>query len=491
MGAGRLLHIDASSPAQKQGATHPAETRCHPPCNPPVPSLMEALPANHEVPPALAGLVERCLSRDPEERPSDADHLRTEMLEIVHHSESVSSGTTDELRDSPGSGAGPNVATYATPTPQPRQTSPGNEVVPEPSSDPAGEQLSDEESAQTDESGTPPRDYLVVATLLALFGSIVLGTTIFWFRTSESSRAGKANDATIGRSDRPAEVVSRAQSLVEEEKFGTAERLLETIDLDSIESAKTVSRVSALQERIATSKLLLRAKRRAAQGENSDAVHLYEKVLTRNPNHEVARKRLVELSEEARKAREERAAPTDGETATLTVSPAPEGRLFVDGEFLGETPASLDVEPGEHEVVVSAVGHSVWNRTVDVEQGGEKRLSPDLPPVAGAKGGEEARESFGAGPRGTAGGRATENDTASGVGTSPSGGKKDDESSDTGSTSREKPPSRREPDTDAGSPNSLKVREDPDDSKRDERTREEDLKVGDEPAGASDGLMVE
>jgi len=41
----------------------------------------------------------------------------------------------------------------------------------------------------------------------------------------------------------------------------------------------------------------------------------------------------------------------------------------VDGKFVGSTPSSITVAPGDHDIVVKKTGFSAWNKKVAVSSG--------------------------------------------------------------------------------------------------------------------------
>jgi len=67
--------------------------------------------------------------------------------------------------------------------------------------------------------------------------------------------------------------------------------------------------------------------------------------------------------------------------AELTLVSEPEGaEVEVDGERAGRTPLELEVEPGEHEVILTLAGREPVVREVEVEAGHSSTLSVILPP---------------------------------------------------------------------------------------------------------------
>jgi PEGA domain-containing protein len=57
-------------------------------------------------------------------------------------------------------------------------------------------------------------------------------------------------------------------------------------------------------------------------------------------------------------------------SALLDISSAPPGAdIEVDGKFVGSTPSSISLSPGDHEIVVKKTGFSAWEKKVSVSSG--------------------------------------------------------------------------------------------------------------------------
>ena len=71
-------------------------------------------------------------------------------------------------------------------------------------------------------------------------------------------------------------------------------------------------------------------------------------------------------------------APAAEAQATLVVDSAPPGAdIEVDGGFVGNTPSTVTVAPGSHEITVKKKGFADWTRKLNVT-GGNVRLSAEL-----------------------------------------------------------------------------------------------------------------
>jgi len=68
-------------------------------------------------------------------------------------------------------------------------------------------------------------------------------------------------------------------------------------------------------------------------------------------------------------------APTQ---ATLNIDSAPSGAdIEIDGTFVGDTPSTVSITPGRHEIAIKKKGFNDWNRTLTVT-GGAVHLDAEL-----------------------------------------------------------------------------------------------------------------
>jgi hypothetical protein len=70
---------------------------------------------------------------------------------------------------------------------------------------------------------------------------------------------------------------------------------------------------------------------------------------------------------------------TTPELATVTVKSAPdECEITVDGKYVGGTPGTVRLTPGDHTFSVAKSGFRTWQRTVTLTPGGAVALNPIL-----------------------------------------------------------------------------------------------------------------
>jgi hypothetical protein len=65
--------------------------------------------------------------------------------------------------------------------------------------------------------------------------------------------------------------------------------------------------------------------------------------------------------------------------STVSFSSEPNGAdIYIDGKFVGQTPATISVQPGSHVVVVKAMGRKNWQRDLEVLKDSQVALRPVL-----------------------------------------------------------------------------------------------------------------
>jgi hypothetical protein len=84
---------------------------------------------------------------------------------------------------------------------------------------------------------------------------------------------------------------------------------------------------------------------------------------------------------------EEKAAATDGKATSaaevakgsVNVNSSPAGAdVLVDGDFVGDSPATLKLAAGKHTVTVKMVGYKEWSREMTIQSGSDVQLSATL-----------------------------------------------------------------------------------------------------------------
>lgn len=75
---------------------------------------------------------------------------------------------------------------------------------------------------------------------------------------------------------------------------------------------------------------------------------------------------------------------TQPDVATIVIKSMPEaGDVTVDGKFMGNTPSTLKLTPGDHTVKITRDGHKEWSRTITVGPGSSVTLEATLEKTPG------------------------------------------------------------------------------------------------------------
>jgi hydrogenase maturation factor len=71
--------------------------------------------------------------------------------------------------------------------------------------------------------------------------------------------------------------------------------------------------------------------------------------------------------------------PPASATSAVTIKSAPDGgEITVDDKFIGTTPSTIQLAPGEHKIAVSKSGFKTWERTMTVGANGSINLTAEL-----------------------------------------------------------------------------------------------------------------
>jgi hypothetical protein len=66
-------------------------------------------------------------------------------------------------------------------------------------------------------------------------------------------------------------------------------------------------------------------------------------------------------------------------TSTVVIKSSPEGAdISIDGKFVGSTPSTLTLSPGEHNIVIEKTGFKSWQRTMTVSTSGSVTVDASL-----------------------------------------------------------------------------------------------------------------
>jgi hypothetical protein len=76
------------------------------------------------------------------------------------------------------------------------------------------------------------------------------------------------------------------------------------------------------------------------------------------------------------------AATVTTDTGVLTFSSeTPGAEIYIDGKFVGDTPATISLATGMHHIAIKASGKKDWKREIEVMKGSQVTLHPVLEPL--------------------------------------------------------------------------------------------------------------
>ena len=75
-------------------------------------------------------------------------------------------------------------------------------------------------------------------------------------------------------------------------------------------------------------------------------------------------------------------APAGSESGVLTLSCDTDGaEIYIDGKFVGDTPSTISLVSGTHQIAIKAKGKKDWKRELEVMKGSQVTLHPVLDPL--------------------------------------------------------------------------------------------------------------
>ncbi|MEM1348253.1 MAG: PEGA domain-containing protein, partial [Myxococcota bacterium] len=320
--------------------------------------IEELLPPNHDVPPEVISLVQRCLDKDPLRRPCDARELLTLLqADLSRPVFQVPWGTGEfaALMNSSGM-THANALAPASGLSEDDSTPPlGLDLASSPS------QLSDAYPYVLHAPPAPKRwgSASAVALLLVILGIVAVAVAVV------STRPEGPSEESLSQT------LDEVAALIKQGQWGQAENFIATVEDDLKTHPVLLRRAVEYKASIEIDQLLGRAEDLEQDGKLTSARALYEQVLAREANHELAKERLASLPAPVQLAD----AIPRGEVRVI--SPV-KGRVTIDGELKGYTPLSVELPAGNHDVLVTADGYRDWKRKVHVGEGDEDVLDVAL-----------------------------------------------------------------------------------------------------------------
>ncbi len=357
-------------------------------------SLATALPSGHTIPKGVIELVGACLSKNPDERPIDANEIVEFLIDSVPASMFrlpkaaprkpegvVAMPTPTAARESRP--VAPIVVARQPSAPAPAaDPRPVAEVEP-PAPSPAP--VVEAQSAEASE-GKGGGGLIIVLLLLALGG---VGAYLYSQGQLPFLGGGQVSPAggpAIAKRPAKAPTISRVTAgAADEKKAGDPAKQPAVV----ADSAAEETAEPAEDPVVA---MLAEAQAKEGAGELSDALEAYEEVLARDPSNAEARARAeaikARLAEPDPTGADESGAPdptagvdsgvvdptgdTPPEPALISykIESSPKGaEVKIDGESKGKTPLELELAPGEYKISLKLSGYRSSKKTVTLAEG--------------------------------------------------------------------------------------------------------------------------
>ncbi len=339
------------------------------------PPLADVLPAGHDVPDGLLALIHRCLEKDPNARPRDANAIVEDLIDVVPASmfrlprleqpplvpaeptagfgntglvELVGQGALSGRHSSVDFPAGPSSSSADLPIP----------TALEPASS----------APMPLEGADKPGLGMVAGTLIAGALMAVLGGGIAAYMvmgddepTSASSDSAPAVPDTADVAEAE-EQLAAAEALISATKFEEAAAALDRARGIAAETPTLQGRLERVDRELMVAKLLSTGARFEADGDIAAAVGAYRDVLESEPTNTEARGRLSRLTARPDGEDEE----SDVAYGPVEIRSRPPANLAIDGEPQGTTPFRGKLPVGKHTLRMTARGYHPWESELDV-----------------------------------------------------------------------------------------------------------------------------
>ena len=374
-----------------------------------VPSIQEHLPAGHDIPVELMEVIERCLAKDPVDRPATAQQVLDEMSAVCVGPDAmrlpwvsgefaaISRGSmrstlpgtqltqlTRKASDHTHQDSSTTLPTLALEssgsfaTLQVQESS--KELSPRPvAAIEEGETSRSEEtpvpaapavSGLFEARAMPSRGWMLMGFAALMFVMIAGGGALMF--ATQSGTSGQENVAAARGTSEALEVdvtrlLAEVDALLVASKWGQAESVLDSLrsgsvtrGLNSEAQAAFLLELAAREERLEVGRLMQQAELAESREDFAKAQNHYEQVLARVPDHALANERIAAY----KKTRQESSAAF----GTLKVTSSPQGaRVSIGDMELGETPLEVEFEPGEYVLRVQRHGYATKQETIVLE----------------------------------------------------------------------------------------------------------------------------
>ncbi|QDG52013.1 PEGA domain-containing protein [Persicimonas caeni] len=332
------------------------------------PHLSEVLPADHDIPKNVIDLVHVCLSKDPDDRPRNANMVQEMLRGAVDASDIFASPWSGARHLSPGSGE------FYIPT---EGSSSRSRQVPQ-----AGEYSGviskpllqeNVEQATADPSSNKLKIALAAVGLVALLGVGFAAMNMGAENDGADEQAQAQQQEDSARSAR--EALDRVDALIKKGSYAQAKMILDSTKDSRKGNPELLEQEARLRVAIDLQRLMQKAAEQSEHAQFDEAMATYRKVLEQDGNHADAKKALAELES----------------YPVVTVTSTPAASLWVDGERVGQTPIDHRLAPGEHTLELSVADYQKWTETYELAVGDHERIQAKLQKAGGSAGARRDR----------------------------------------------------------------------------------------------------
>ncbi len=352
--------------------------------------LSEVLPVDHAVPDGLMALIHRCLEKDPNDRPPDANAVVEELIDVVPAA-MFRLPKIVSMRNAkpPAAGFGNTGLVELVGT---AALSGRHQAVPEPIIEHGSGPVTVPAAVEATPTGpitaqveTKPgfgmmAGALLAGGLMAVLGGVAAAYIFLGDDDAASAQTAASEPAAVsGSSDASVDAEAQleaAQALIDEGKFDDATSTLDKVRGVVADTPTLQGRLERIDKNLLTGRLMATGDDFEQKGDIGAAVAAYRDVLEADATHVEARARLARLTARADGEDEE----SDVSYGAVEFGSRPLANLFIDGESLGTTPFKGKLPVGKHHVRMTARGYHAWEGDVEVAESDNDEMKVRLSP---------------------------------------------------------------------------------------------------------------
>jgi len=331
------------------------------------PPLSETLEPGHDVPDELIEVIHRCLEKDREERPADANEIVEGLIDAVPDLSMFKlprvAGSGDLISDTFA------VTDTGVHSLRPSGAPLKNGAHPVSAEVPADDERSGAVTVAAATATETPQTRSRLGLYIGI-GAAVLCVGIVAFALSRGG--GDGETAAVTGSNDAADVdvaaeLAAVEELVSGAKFDDALAKLDGMAAALEADPSTAGKAKQLRLAADSGKLMVTGRQLEAEADLEAARDVFASVVKMDASNAEARSAVSRI--------DKLLALSAGK---LSVETSPHAYVSIGGKDKGKTPLDLDLQPGEYELVISAEGYMPKTETVKVAKGETVRLKTSL-----------------------------------------------------------------------------------------------------------------